>query len=89
MTREEKCAYHKGYTAGSRRRWPAHRPPTPPVPALNRLMAALMLLRNEADGLCATLDAADTFCVVLGPAIDETDAAMEEITRWLLEEGTP
>jgi len=84
MTREEKCAYQRGYTAGSRNSWPAHRPPLPPDPVLRRLIEAVTRIRDTADGMQAVFSPDDEVVVTLGRMIDEADAAAESVTRWLL-----
>jgi hypothetical protein len=89
MTRAEQLAYARGYNAGRGDRWPAHKPPMPPEPIIQRLMAALRALRDEADGQCAMFDPDDEMVVALGPHIDEADAALEAVTTWLKEIPCP
>lgn len=83
MTDDQKKAYGRGYTAGSRSRWPEHRPPLPPDPLVRRLLAAAQTIRDGHDKLLATLGPGDDFEQELGPGIDALDAAMREVTDWL------
>ena len=85
MTRDERRAYSKGYLAGSRHSWPAHRPPVPPEPVLGRLIIAVQKLRDAADNICATLCEEDEFVAELGPPVDEVDTAMAAITESFLD----
>lgn len=83
MTDEEKRGYSRGYIAGSRSRWPEHRPPLPPDPLIRRLMEAARTIRDGHDSLLATLGPGDEFEQQLVPGIDALDAAMRDVTEWL------
>lgn len=92
QTDDERRAYSRGYQAGLLRGrrdatgWPAHCPPHPPEPHVRRLMAALKALRDGTGAELSTLDQDDPWVVKLGPAVDEADAALEEVGRWLKEQ---
>jgi hypothetical protein len=77
--------YHRGYYAGSKAAWPAHRPPQPPNVVVCKLLVASQRLRDEADSICSKLTEDDEFAKKLAPAIDEVDLAMMEVTKWLRE----
>ena len=83
MTATYSRAYGKGYTAGSNRRWPEHKPPYPPQAEVRALMEAVHKLRDCADHLCATIDPEDDWYKELSPGIDEVDAALVKISEWL------
>ena len=85
MPPEERRAYSRGYNAGSRRAWPEHRPPHPPVEIVARLMTALTALRDGVDGELALFDPEDEIEKHLGPLVDEADAAMSAVSEWLKE----
>lgn len=75
--------YAKGWYAGIRGRWPEHKPPIPPEKVLAQLMNSATNMRNEADTLCAVFDENDKSLDKLRNAIDNFDAAMTALTRWL------
>jgi hypothetical protein len=83
MTEAERKAYGRGYNAGVGKRWPEHRPIAPPKALVRDAMLAATALRDAADGICATLSPDDDFVKQLGPRIDELDACMVAITKWL------
>lgn len=83
MTREEKLAYARGYTAGSRRAWPEHKPPLPPNYALAQLMTAASGLRDAVDSACGMFDPDDPFAVAMNNPINDIDNAMTVLTNWL------
>lgn len=82
MSREERCAYSKGYNAGSRH-WPLHRPPEPPNVIVAELMRAAMKLRDAVDDQLAQLDPEDDWQHTLGDPMDEVTAALERVSIWL------
>lgn len=75
--------YAKGWNAGTRGRWPEHRPPNPPHPVIGDLVRSGQMLRDAADSICSRLCEDDDFVKELGPAIDAFDEAMTKLTRWL------
>ena len=77
--------YSKGYSAGSFRKWPEHKPPKPPIHMIMKFLEAGDLLRNKADGICSQLTDDDDFVLELGPAIDDWDLASRNLTAWLKE----
>ena len=79
----ERRAYYRGYAAGSRGRWPDHRPPLPPHDLIRRLMQAAQQLRDDCAAGCATFDPDDEFTRLLAPSIDAMDEAMAAVTEWL------
>ena len=81
--RQYRMTYGKGYNAGKRGSLPDHRPPVPPHEVIASLMTALRNLRDKADSACAMLDPEDEFVQKLGPGIDEADAALSAVSRWL------
>lgn len=81
-TEDEKRAYAKGYNAGRRNDWPAHRPPVPPEPVLAALVKALSDLRDGVDGACATLDESDELTAQLSPLVDAANDALVGLTEW-------
>ena len=83
MSADEKKAYSRGYAASGSRRWPDHRPPLPPDEVIAGLMAALLELRNECDGLLATIDPDDDFAKALDPRLDAADDALRAVAKWL------
>jgi hypothetical protein len=85
MTRDEQNAYSKGYAAGSRGRWPLHRPPLPPDEIVRAIVEPARALRDAADSLVAILDEGDEFAKKLGPPIDAFDEAMTRLGLWLVE----
>jgi hypothetical protein len=82
MTREEKLAYARGYQGGAK--WPLHKPPTPPDAVIAKLVSALRAIRDECDGLLATLEPDDDFAKLLDPQIDRADAALSELGKWIV-----
>lgn len=82
MTPNEKRAYSRGYTRGANQ-WPEHRPPLPPDPIIAGLMRAIQELRDECDGIRATLCDDDEFVLRLVPRIDAVDDAMIAVSKWL------
>lgn len=83
MSTEETRAYARGYNTGSRGRWPAHRPPTPPEPVVAAIVEAGRKLRDGVDSYLATIDPDDPLQETLGRGIDEWDAAMVGLDQWL------
>lgn len=83
MTDSERRAYSRGYHAGSVGKWPAHRPPTPPVEAVAAIMTAAAKLRSAIDGELAKFDKDDPIELALAPRIDDLDRAMELVAEWL------
>lgn len=87
MTPEERLAhnrgYSKGYDAGRRNAWPAHKPPAPPTPEVAAVMAAARNLRDELDGLLATIDPGDPWEERLAPKIAAVDLALAGVSEWL------
>jgi len=78
-----KRLYSKGYYTGGCKKWPAHKPPTPPNEHVKNLMEAARELRDAADHICATLVGEDEFIKELSPGVDSVDKAMCDITEWL------
>lgn len=83
MTDGEKRAYSRGYTAGSRGRWPEHRPPQPPNQIVAELLLALREIRDELDGGLAAIDD-EEWEKLFGPIIERADAAAEMVSAWLI-----
>lgn len=84
MTDSYKIGYSRGYAAGQRRKWPEHRPPTPPDPIVGELVAAAQKLRDAADGELATLDPEDEWQTKIGDPMDEVNDALIAMTKWLV-----
>ena len=82
-TPEERNAYAKGYYAGCRNRWPAHRPPTPPNGLVAGLVDAAMNLRDAVDSYLAVSDEEDELQKTLGNPMDEVTDAISRIGDWL------
>ena len=86
MNRAEKLSYQRGYNAGSKGAWPAHRPPQPPNRIVVDLIDSAQRLRDEVDDFLATaLDEEDPVAISLGAAIDRVDRSLECVTEWLHE----
>jgi len=82
MTNEEKRAYQRGYAAGLRGKWPAHKPPEPPNQIVASLLLALREIRDHLDSeLAAICD--PEWEAAFGPIIDKADDAAESVTEWL------
>lgn len=77
MTDDERRAYARGYSATSRR-WPAHRPPTPPDPVVGRLVSALRALRDAVDTSLATFPPDDEIRDESDPHVEEARAVPPE-----------
>lgn len=81
---DEKRAYSRGYNAGyncrSYHKWPAHRPPFPPVEQVGQIMLAAQAARDAIDTLIATgvLEESE-----YGRFIDGIDKAMGAVTEWI------
>lgn len=75
--------YGRGYNAGVRNRWPEHKPPHPPTPAVAELMKAASKLRDDADWLCSVIEQDDEWYQRLSPGIEAVDAALVKISEWL------
>lgn len=86
MTREEKQAYGRGYAAGIRGRWPAHKPPLPPNEIIAGLLLALREIRDHLDGELAAIDDPE-WEAAFGPIIEKADTAAELLTEWLVTKG--
>lgn len=85
MTRDEKLAYGRGYSAGAKgRHWPEHRPPMPPDEHVRKLLEALIELRNGAAGEIATFSGGDAIVVALAPLIDNASEAIDELSDWIV-----
>lgn len=89
MTREEKLAYAKGYAAGSRGSWPAHKPPMPPTELVALMMTAARELRNSVDAQLCLFDKDDDIVLAIGPKVDVFDQAMIAVTDWLRNPRNP
>lgn len=88
MTPDESRAYSRGYAAGRRHAWPAHRPPLPPdSPLVAILMTVLTDLADTVDGELAKFDEGDPMPVSIYPKIDTARAAMAAITQHLAAQG--
>lgn len=83
MTPGEKRAYQRGYHRGSRSAWPEHKPPLPPDDIVYPVMQAARRIRDEYDDFLAVLGEEDEFEKVIGPLIDQLDAAMTKYGEWL------
>ena len=83
MTSDEKRAYSNGYNAGLGRRWPAHKPPTPPNERVATLLAAVAALRDEVAAQCATFDPGDPMVLALLAKSEAIDAELTKWTEWL------
>lgn len=83
QTDDEKRAYGRGYSAGSNRAWPEHRPPYPPKKVVATFVKRATAVRDGLDSYLATLMEDDDLVVRLGPVIDEFDEACMRITDWL------
>lgn len=83
MTPEQQRLYGRGYSAGRRGSWPAHRPPSPPVEQVAAIMAAARELRDAVDAELAVFDPDDPMAIHLGPLIDRFDQAMTHVSDWL------
>lgn len=86
MQSEHSKAYMRGYSAGSSKKWPAHRPPHPPNELVAQLMRAAEKLRDEADDICSILLPDDEFVTKLSPGIDDVNTALKAVTQWLLDQ---
>lgn len=82
MTEGEKRAYQRGYAAGIRGRWPAHKPPEPPNEIVANLLLALREIRDHLDAELAEIGDAE-WEAAFGPIIDKADEAAEAVTEWL------
>jgi hypothetical protein len=82
MSREEKLAYQRGYQAGLRGRWPAHKPPAPPNEIVASLLLALREIRDHLDAELAAISDPE-WEAAFGPIIDKADEAAEAVTEWL------
>lgn len=92
QNRDYKLGYAKGYSAGTSRRWPEHKPIVPPDEIVGDLVQALMNMRNAVDGQLALFDPEDPLQGILGPHIDAADGILAKLDRWikaptLMEEG--
>ena len=74
--------YSSGYNAGSRGRWPAHKPPYPPLLIVAEMMQVLREVRNGLDVELAALCDED-YERRFGPLIDKADAIAEKVSKWL------
>lgn len=83
MNDEQRRAYSRGYNAGSRGRWPEHKPPLPPDETIQRMILAMRKLRDTVDGQLATILEDDPWQEILGNPIDEVDAVLIDVSRWL------
>lgn len=84
MTDDEKRAYSKGYNAGARRAWPAHKSPVSKG-VVGEILAAAQELRDGIDGELATFAEDDELNIALGPLIDRYDEAMMKLNNWIRE----
>lgn len=82
MSDDEKRAYAKGYSAGSRGRWPLHKPPRPPDEITAALVDALQALRDQVDGQLAMFDPDDEIVVTLYPFVDAATEALERVGKY-------
>ena len=88
-TQDYKVGYSRGYQAGCRDRWPAHKPPTPPEPVIGELVEALRALRDCMDSQAAQFDPSDEFVTETNPSIARADKSLEAVTQWLMAETPP
>lgn len=82
-TREEACAYSRGYAAGMRRAWPAYHPPAPPEPLVAAVMLASKKLADHVANWCGAFGEDDEFYKEMQPLLDATDKAHSAVTAWL------
>lgn len=87
MDKVEQRIYARGYSAGARCRWPAHKPPAPPDERVASMQRAAQALRDALDAACATFPEDDEFVLTLDPPISAFDAEMEKWTAWLTSAG--
>lgn len=78
-----KRGYSRGYNAGISNRWPEYKPPTPPDEIVAELIHVSRILRDRYDYLCATFSEEDQAVREISPAIEEFDALMVKISKWL------
>jgi len=84
VTEDEKRAYSKGYNAGVRHRWPAHKPPRPPEEIIAELIHTAQALRDAIDAQLAMFDDDDPLELAIGHKIEAFDNAMTKVTQWLM-----
>ena len=91
MTREEKLAvqraYCRGYSAGSRKIWPDHRPIRPPDEIIGPLVEAALRLRDAVDNQLALFDPEDELQDTLGIPMDDLTLALARCGEWIREVG--
>ena len=80
---ERERGYSQGYYAGSRGRWTAHRPPTPPHEIMGPLVEAAKSLRDQVAATIATFSEDDEVVTELGPVVDAFDQEMTRMTDWI------
>lgn len=80
---EHRRGYGMGYYAGSRRGWPAHRPPEPPAEMIRKLFQAASELRDCATGVCQVIECDTEPFIDLQNKVAAVDDAFEEIGKWL------
>lgn len=80
---EQRRAYSRGYSTGSQGKWPAHRPPCPPVEVVAELMTAAREVRDALDDELAKMDDED-WEKRFSPMIDRIDTAMVSVSKWLM-----
>lgn len=78
-----KRAYGKGYNAGSRGAWPAHKPPVPPDEIIGPILRRCIALRDQVDASLATLCDDDDLVLEMSPLVDELDAALAGLGQWV------
>ena len=84
MNANETHFYRRGYNAGSRGKWPDHRPPCPPDELLAAFMKAALQLRDAYDDFLARCGPGDDEAEsMFGPAIDAMDEAGRQIGFWI------
>lgn len=74
--------YSAGYFTGASRRWPEHKPITPPDPIIGELVTALQSLRDAVDTEIACWGD-DPVGEALGKHVDKADAALEKLGQWI------
>lgn len=83
MKTDAQKAYQRGYYAGSRGRWPEHKPPLPPDEVLSELIQTARTMRDAVDSWLAQFDEGDPVGDLIWPHIDNFDRANEKLNLWL------
>lgn len=87
VTDELTRAYLKGYYAGSRGRWPNHKPPNPPQEQVLALFVAAKDLADAANDVLSVIIPDEDIFIALKNQLDSVDSAFSEISKWLRDQG--